>query len=601
MLWRLLKICMAIALALPFSATTAGERQAEVPAGDNDRPIYLYANEFLLPGLKMSSADRTISAVEKAVAPRKLVVFEVPLGELEEAISQKKADMAIVGSAIYWRNLQYGMRDIATLVTPLQPDPDHAVGALVVTRANETGINGMADLKGKRLGINLPNGFQCYLTVLRDLADLGYDYKHFFADVTAYGLLPDVRLDALRRGEVDAVTLNTCYVERKRQQGEDVLKGLKPVGVQQQKQVACMTSTKLYPNWSFLISPNLDAPTIVKIASALHSMPEAEDGHHWTIASSFTSADIPYRTLKVGPYAYLNRWTIARVWREYKLLICLIVVFFLFGAWHTWRTHQLIKLRTSQLQKTFEEKERLSAQAKSVSEKYAALKHAFAVNQLSSLVAHELSQPLASMLLYAQGIRVMLKDSKTVAGDLAKIREGIDKIAERAGRAQQIVRAVRSYAKSDEGTFSELDLSRILKQVVERTALARGVSRNCFELHLPEQPVCIRGSELELELAFANIIQNGLDAAVGAGVPHIRVVLSCCDQHECRIVFSDNGPIVEEAMLQRLREPIRSLKPYGLGLGLSIVRAIVDKHLGKVVFTRSSLGGVEVQVILPLE
>lgn len=116
--------------------------------------IVLYSNEFSLPGLKMSVADRTIDVVSKAVAPRKLVVKTVSLPELEGAILQRKADIAIVGSAIYWRNIQNGMRDIATLVTPLQPDPDHAVGALIVTLKDRSDIQSIQDLKGKRLGVN---------------------------------------------------------------------------------------------------------------------------------------------------------------------------------------------------------------------------------------------------------------------------------------------------------------------------------------------------------------------------------------------------------------------------------------------------------------
>ena len=270
--------------------------------------IVLYSNEFSLPGLKMSVADRTIDVVSKAVAPRKLVVKTVSLPELEGAILQRKADIAIVGSAIYWRNIQNGMRDIATLVTPLQPDPDHAVGALIVTLKDRSDIQNIQDLKGKRLGVNLPNGFQCYLTLLKDLADQGYDHKHFFSNVTAYGLLPQRRLDALKRGEVDAVTLNACYAERMRKHGIDVLNGLKPVGVRDQSEVRCMTSTSLYPNWSFLISPNLDTQTIVKIASALHRMSPGEDGQYWSIASSFTAADELYRTLKMGT---IGRWSVS--------------------------------------------------------------------------------------------------------------------------------------------------------------------------------------------------------------------------------------------------------------------------------------------------
>lgn len=563
--------------------------------------IVLYSNEFSLPGLKMSVADRTIDVVSKAVAPRKLVIKTVSLPELEGAILQRKADIAIVGSAIYWRNIQNGMRDIATLVTPLQPDPDHAVGALIVTLKDRSDIQNIQDLKGKRLGVNLPNGFQCYLTLLKDLADQGYDHKHFFSNVTAYGLLPQRRLDALKRGEVDAVTLNACYAERMRKQGIDVLDGLKPVGVRDQSEVRCMTSTSLYPNWSFLISPNLDTQTIVKIASALHRMSPGEDGQYWSIASSFTAADELYRTLKMGPYAYLDDWTLERIWSEYKsaLLFCALLLFF--GIWHSLRTQQLVNVRTQQLNESFAVQQRLQAQAKEAADKYTAIKHAFSVSQLSSLVAHELSQPLASVLLYAQGLKVMTQDAGPDRWDQAKLKEGIDKIIARTSRAQEIVKTVRAYAKADDIDFLSIDLCKLLRHVVKQVSISHQIKRTRFCLQLPDDAVTVSGSPLELELAFANLIQNSLEAVAKQPEPMVSIRLDRIDDTRCLIVFSDSGPAVSDEVIDRIKEPVKSLKPGGLGLGLSIVHAIVEKHMGRLTFDKTPQGGVRVTIILPTE
>lgn len=563
--------------------------------------IVLYSNEFSLPGLKMSVADRTIDVVSKAVAPRKLVVKTISLPELEGAILQRKADIAIVGSAIYWRNIQNGMRDIATLVTPLQPDPDHAVGALIVTLKDRSDIQNIQDLKGKRLGVNLPNGFQCYLTLLKDLADQGYDHKHFFSNVTAYGLLPQRRLDALKRGEVDAVTLNACYAERMRKHGIDVLNGLKPVGVRDQSEVRCMTSTSLYPNWSFLISPNLDTQTIVKIASALHRISPGEDGQYWSIASSFTAADELYRTLKMGPYAYLDDWTLERIWSEYKSALLFCALLLLFGIWHSLRTQQLVNVRTRQLNESFAVQQRLQAQAKEAADKYTAIKHAFSVSQLSSLVAHELSQPLASVLLYAQGLKVMTQGAVPERWDQAKLKEGIDKIIARTSRAQEIVKTVRAYAKADDVDFVSIDLCKLLRHVTKQVSISHQVKRTQFCLQLPDDTVTVLGSPLELELAFANLIQNSLEAVVKQPEPMVSITLDRIDDNRCSIVFSDSGPAVSDEVIDRIKEPVKSLKPGGLGLGLSIVYAIVEKHMGRLTFDKTPQGGVRVTIVLPTE
>ena len=94
----------------------------------------------------------------------------------------------------------------------------------------------------------------------------------FFSKIKFYGLDPYKRIAALQRGEVDAITLNACFAEREAQKGRDVLDGLKPVNVKENESAKCLTSTSLYPSWSFLVSPHLDTQTIVNIANALYAI-----------------------------------------------------------------------------------------------------------------------------------------------------------------------------------------------------------------------------------------------------------------------------------------------------------------------------------------
>ena len=582
------------ALAASAAPGPAQGAQATRPADE----VHLYSNEFLLPGLEARSAARTVEAVRAAVAPKKLVVHAVTLEALEAAVEAQKADLAIVGSAIYWRHKHNGLRDVATLTTPLQPDPDHAVGALVLTRADRTDIQTLKDLKGKVLGINLANGFQCYLTLLKDLADMGYDPETFFRAARPYGLDPEPRLAALRRGEVDAVTVNACWTERMREAGRDPLAGLKTVGVRAQSQAKCMTSTSLYPNWSFLISPNLSSETIVKIATALYRMPTSPDGERWTIASDYSSADALYRTLRAGPYAYLNSWTLERLWNEHHDLIVLVLLLLAFGVWHSLRTQHLVDVRTRQLHESFEKQKRLARAAQEAEEKLANLRSAFTVSQLSSMVAHELSQPLSAILMYARGLKIMMGAEARKSPDPAVLADALGKIEERTARAQEIVRAVRSCAKADEVTFSALDLREVLRSAV-RNALDNGVLKpQSLELELPARPLLVMGSTLELELALTNLVKNAAEAAASASSPKVHVSASAGEE---RIIVRiwDNGPEVTDALLARLREPVRSLKPDGLGLGLSIVRAVVEKHMGRIIFERGPLGGLAASVILP--
>lgn len=80
------------------------------------------------------------------------------IDEIDEVLRSKEAPIAIVGATTYLRHRKDGMRDIATLISNLQPDPDHSVGALVVVK-KDSNINSLKELKGKCLGANHPPEF----------------------------------------------------------------------------------------------------------------------------------------------------------------------------------------------------------------------------------------------------------------------------------------------------------------------------------------------------------------------------------------------------------------------------------------------------------
>lgn len=111
----------------------------------------------------------------------------------------------------------------------------------------------------------------------------------------------------------------------------------------------------------------------------------------------------------------------------------------------------------------------------------------------------------------------------------------------------------------------------------------------------------VRGSVLELELAVVNLIRNAVEAVRGVESPRVVLEVSCVG-NKVRFEVSDNGPKLSEEKIRALASPISSEKPEGLGLGLSIVKHLVERHLGELVF-RSGGGaagdGLAADIILP--
>ncbi len=567
-------------------------------------PVYFYASEFSLPGVEMAAAQKTIDVIRQAISPRELKVVQLTsIVEVDRIFREPGQFVAVVGASTYWRHLRDGIRDIATLVSDKQPDPDHAVGALIVVSESHPEIQSLKDLRGKRIGVNAPNGFQGIQVVFREIAEQGMEWRTFFSEVRSYGLDYRLRLEGLRNGEVDAATVNVCYAERMAEKGIDVLKGFRPIAVKKQSLVPCLTSTRLYPNWSLLASPELDSNTRIKIANAVYAMKPVSDGQRWTMASDFRETDELYRVLKTGPYEYLNSWTLSRFLQEFKWAIALVLLLLVGWAVHTLRARHLIRVKSEQLQQAFEKQQALTRLAEQTQEKYQAMRHAFTVNQLSSMVAHELSQPLASILLYAQGLSVMIRNaakSKT-APDLVRLGEGVDKIASRAAHAQEIVRLVRSNAKADKPVFVRLDLAELVSQVIGKFVLAKKITTRNIVFECDKEKAPVEGSPLELELAVFNLLQNSLEAALNVSQPFVEVRLVSVDEKHFALVFTDNAPAVDDELIERIREPVKSLKPQGLGLGLSIVHAIVEKHYARLEIDKHPIrNNVRVTMVFPV-
>ena len=472
--------------------------------------ITLYATEFLLPSTITPVAQKTIDTVKKAIYPKQLKIRVLQsIDEIDEVLRSKEAPIAIVGATTYLRHRKDGMRDIATLISNLQPDPDHSVGALLVVK-KDSNINSLKELKGKRLGANHPDGFQGLTVVYKELADQGYAWDKFFSDIKFYGLDPYKRIAALQRGDVDAITLNACFSEREAKKGKDVLAGLKPINVKENKSTNCLTSTSLYPSWSFLVSPHLDTQTIVNIANALYAMQPTKDGERWTIASDFRSVDELFKTLKRGPYAYLNEWTAERVWKEHGNSILLLTILFFVFIWHYFRTRYLVTVRTAQLRKSLVEQKKLLRFNNQLRDRYDTSRRALIVSQLSSLFAHELSQPLSGILLYLRSLKRLLNQNKLQEG---QINEALEQATERAKKAHELVQSVRSYAKSDRKKFEKMDAVEVLVSVLENLKKSGELDDIGIQLDTSSSEKAeIEGHRLELEIVFTNILNNSVKA-----------------------------------------------------------------------------------------
>ena len=159
-----------------------------------------------------------------------------------------------------------------------------------------------------------------------------------------------------------------------------------------------------------------------------------------------------------------------------------------------------------------------------------------------------------------------------------------------------IVEHVRDYARKRRRQITPVDLTQMSAKVV--SSMRASNARVSFESEVPAG-LFVEGDSLEIELVLRNLVKNaGESAAQADGVP--RVVLAGERiGDEVVITVTDNGPVRTKAEIDAFLVPLRSEKSGGLGLGLAIVRRIIEAYGGTIVFDVVEPQGVRVEARLP--
>ncbi len=203
-----------------------------------------------------------------------------------------------------------------------------------------------------------------------------------------------------------------------------------------------------------------------------------------------------------------------------------------------------------------------------------------AIGQLIAGVAHDLNNPLASVV----GFSDLLGEAADVPPRLA---EPLAVIRQEAERASAIVRNLLSFARRQEGERQLQSIRPILEsthQLLKNQLLAARIELSLtFEPGLPEVEVHAN----QIKQVFVNIINNAAQAIASTRAREGRgriEIATKCEPDGLSVNVSDNGPGIPEAVAQRVFEPFFSTKSEGegTGLGLSISLGIVKEHGGNI-------------------
>jgi two-component system, NtrC family, sensor kinase len=215
------------------------------------------------------------------------------------------------------------------------------------------------------------------------------------------------------------------------------------------------------------------------------------------------------------------------------------------------------------------------------------------VGQLAAGVAHEINNPLGTILLFAE---VMNKD---FAADDPR-RDDLKMIISETIRCRKIVSDLLNFARQQEVLAQESDIHDLLEQVIEGVSRQERFKQVQFMRRFSPQLPSIEADQAQLMQVFVNLLENAADAMPGGGT--ITISTRLIDQQRLEIQVSDTGCGISEENLGKLFTPFFTTKPVGkgTGLGLSIVYGIIKMHRGQITVNSQAGRGTTFTVTLPV-
>jgi signal transduction histidine kinase len=215
---------------------------------------------------------------------------------------------------------------------------------------------------------------------------------------------------------------------------------------------------------------------------------------------------------------------------------------------------------------------------------------------VAASIAHEVKQPLTAMVTSADaGFRFL--DRSTPNLDRAK--EAFKLIAADGHRAGEVVENIRANFRNDERTRTSLDLNELIREALalERTELEK--HRILVKAESNEELPEVQGNRVQLQQVLLNLITNAIDAMATREEPRVLSVRSeVHDGESVKVSVVDTGAGISSHDIDRIFDPLFTTKANGMGMGLSICRAIIAAHDGRLWVTPNTPRGAVFQFTL---
>jgi nitrogen fixation/metabolism regulation signal transduction histidine kinase len=194
--------------------------------------------------------------------------------------------------------------------------------------------------------------------------------------------------------------------------------------------------------------------------------------------------------------------------------------------------------------------------------------------EVARRLAHEIKNPLTPIQLSAERMEMKLAH-KLEGADHALLQRSVKTIVDQVDAMKRLVNEFRDYARLPQARLEPLDLNALVREVLGLYDASSGAP---VQQGLDGQCPLIAGDAQQLRQVIHNLVQNAQEAQAGTSTPVQVLTRLSSAGNWVRLVVSDAGPGFAEHILKRAFEPYVTTKAKGTGLGLAVVKKILDEH-----------------------